>query len=160
MSPFTIGFIFVYSVTIVQASVIKNQWEWLDRPWFHASIHSFVVIFGYLIGNILYPVLAKHSCRLTTTYRSAIGNIPASFFYGWLWLVDRRITYAYENDGSQISILYQIPCYAAIIAAGWSLCNGGFFRDSICRGQKKRRGLLLDWIYLWLLVLQILFVLQ
>ena len=31
---------------------------------------------------------------------------------------DRLITYAYENDGSQISILYQIPCYAAITAAG------------------------------------------
>ena len=137
MSPFTIGFIFVYSVTIVQASVIKNQWEWLDRPWFHASIHSFVVIFGYLIWNILYPVLAKHSYRLTTTHRSAIGNILASFFYSWLWLVDRLITYAYENDGSQISILHQIPCYAAIIAAGEVFAMAASFERVFAVAEKK-----------------------
>ena len=118
MAPFTIGSIFVYSVTIIQASVMKP-----------------VGVIGPSVISCLYPcfrryfwiphwkhpvsgLIAKHRYRLTTTHRSAIGNIPASFFYGWLWLVDRRITYAYENDGSQISILYQIPCYAAIIAAG------------------------------------------
>jgi hypothetical protein len=45
-------------------------------------------------------LIAKHNRRLTTTHRFAIGNLLATLFYGWLWLIDRLITHAYENDGS------------------------------------------------------------
>jgi len=43
-------------------------------------------------------------------FKFAYGTILGALFFAWSWLVDRLMKDAYFNhDGSQLSILYQIP---------------------------------------------------
>ena len=53
-------------------------------------------------------------------------------------MVDRLITYAYENDGSQTSILYQIPYYAAITATGEVFAMAASFEIAFAVAEKKK----------------------
>jgi POT family proton-dependent oligopeptide transporter len=80
--PFTIAYNLTYSITIVQGTAMKPL-GLLDA----SAIQCFNPIFKFAYGTIL-----------------------GALFFAWSWLVDRLVKDAYFNhDGSQLSILYQIP---------------------------------------------------
>ena len=137
MAPFTIGFIFVYSVTIIQASVMKP-----------------VGVIGPSMISCLYPFFCryfwiphwKHLVSGLSQTQLSLNNHTQICYRKYtcivfLWLVmvgwptyNVCLRKRWKSDIYTLSdsLLCSNNCCGC-------LCNGGFFRDSICRGRKKSR---------------------
>ena len=73
-----------------------------------------VLLSGWLIGSYFYPFLAKRGIELHVTTKFAIGSLLAALAILCGVIVDYQLHSQYEKDGTQLSILYQIPQYLLI----------------------------------------------
>ena len=86
--PFSIAYESTYSVLVIQGTAMRSL-GMMDASFMQCFNPIFVLIFGYLIGNILYPYLTKHNIKISTTHKFAYGTTFGALFLGWSWIIDR-----------------------------------------------------------------------
>ena len=113
--PFCIAYSQMPTTFIVQGTVMRRAFGVIDAATMNSLDALSVLFFGYLTGSHLYPALAKRGIKLPTTYKFAIGSFLGCCSILWALYVEKRIHNAfYDDNGSQISVLWQAPSYLFI----------------------------------------------
>lgn len=140
--PFTIAYESSISITVIQRNATKSL-GLLDASVMKCFSPIFVLVFGYLVGNIPYPFLAKCIIKISTTHKFAYGTIFGALFFGWSWLIDYLMKDAYfNNDKSQLSILYQIPPYM-FFAGGEIFAISASYEIAFAIAPKEQKTIML-----------------
>jgi dipeptide/tripeptide permease len=111
--PFTIAYSQMATIFIIQGTVME-KFGFIDAAAMNNADAFAVLWFGYLIGNNLYPWLAKRGIKLQTTYKFALGTFMGVLAISWALLVDYWIHRTYALYGDSISVLWQAPSYMLI----------------------------------------------
>ena len=114
--PFCIAYSQMPTTFIVQGTVMRKAFGFVDAATMNGLDSLSVLVFGYLTGNILYPWLAERNIKVPTTYKFAIGSCLAALAICWALLVEHWIHAAANVTGETISVLWQAPAYVLI---GW-----------------------------------------
>jgi POT family proton-dependent oligopeptide transporter len=138
--PFYIAFASSFSVTVVQGSAME-AFGYMDAAVVQSFTSIFVLIFGYIIGNILYPFLGRRDINISTTHKFACGTMFGAFFLGYTLFLDGLMKDSYfNNDGSQLSILYQIPSYM-LLAIGEVFAVSASYEIAFAIAPKEQKVL-------------------
>jgi hypothetical protein len=118
ISFLTVAFNVAYSqmatVFIVQGTVMKTAAGFIDAALMNNADAISVLLSGFIVGNFLYPLLARHKLKIYTTYKFAVGSFFGSLAIFWALIVEYRIHSVYANTGEKISILWQAFAYIFI----------------------------------------------
>lgn len=114
--PFCIAYSQMPTTFIVQGSVMRKAWGFVDAATMNSVDAASVLVFGYLTAHHLYPALAIRNIKIPTTYKFAIGSTLAALAIVWALVVEHWIHASYDLHRSQISVLWQSPSYVLI---GW-----------------------------------------
>ena len=114
--PFCVGYSQMPTTFIVQGTVMTKAFGFIDAATMNSADAMSVLIFGYLTGTHIYPALAKRGIKIPTTYKFATGSLLGALAIAWSLVVEDLIHKAYERDGSQICVMWQLPAYILI---GW-----------------------------------------
>ena len=116
--PFNIVYSQMSTTFIVQGTVMKKTlFNLVDAACMNNADAIAVLIFGHVVGTILYPYLADHNIKIPTTYKFAIGSAFGAASILWALMVEYWIITTYEQTGERISILWQGMSYI-LIGAG------------------------------------------
>eukprot|EP00977_Amphora_coffeiformis_P001021 scaffold220_cov169-Amphora_coffeaeformis.AAC.1 len=116
--PFCIAYSQMPTTFIVQGTVMRKAFGFVDPATINLVDTVSVLVFGYLAGSYFYPALQKRNIKIPTTYKFAIGSFLGVLSILWALFVEAKIHHAYHyEDGRQISILWQAPSYV-LIGAG------------------------------------------
>lgn len=115
--PFNIAYSQMATTFIVQGTVMKKGFGWIDAACMNNADAIAVLFFGRVIGSNFYPALAKRGIKIPTTYKFAIGSALGALAIAWALLVEYRIHKEYESTQESISILWQSVSYI-LIGAG------------------------------------------
>jgi POT family proton-dependent oligopeptide transporter len=112
--PFSIVYSQMATTFIVQGTVMKRAFGFIDA----ASMNCFdtisVLSNGYLIGGVIYPALASRGIKVPTTYKFAIGSGFAALAITWALFVEQKVHRHYGLTGEEISVLWQVPSFALV----------------------------------------------
>jgi POT family proton-dependent oligopeptide transporter len=114
--PFCIAYSQMPTTFIVQGTVMTKAFGFIDAATMNSLDGLSVLVFGYITGNKIYPLLASKGIKLPTTYKFAIGSMLGACAISWSLVVEYMIHRAYDKDGSQVCVLWQAPAYILI---GW-----------------------------------------
>lgn len=112
--PFNVVYSQQATMFIVQGTVMKKAFGFLDAASMNNCDSCAVLMFGYLIGHKFYPWLASKSIKLATTHKFAIGCVLGALALCWSLVVEHRIHSVYDQEQEAISILWQVPSYMMI----------------------------------------------
>jgi POT family proton-dependent oligopeptide transporter len=113
--PFNIGYSQMATTYIIQGTVMRPAVSgFMDAATMNNCDAVSVLLFGYLIGQRLYPWLAARDVKICTTHKFALGSLFGAMSLLWALLLEHKIHNAYAKDGVAISILWQIPSYVLI----------------------------------------------
>jgi len=112
--PFNIAYAQMSTTFIVQGSVMQKVFGFIDAAMMNNCDSLSILGFGYLIGSVLYPSLAKRNIRIATTHKFALGSFLGALAIAWALYVDFLIHRAYERDGQKISVAWQAVSYTLI----------------------------------------------
>ena len=113
--PFNIGYSQMATTFIIQGTIMRPAVNGLmDAATMPNCDAISVLLFGYLIGQHLYPWLAKNGIVICTTHKFALGSFLGAMSLLWALLLEHKIHKAYAQDGVAISILWQVPSYVLI----------------------------------------------
>jgi proton-dependent oligopeptide transporter, POT family len=133
--PFNIVYSQQATMFIVQGTVMRKAFGFLDAPSMNNADSISVLVFGTLIGQKMYPWLAQRNIKIATTHKFAIGSALGAMAISWAMLVEHLIHVNYYNhiekggsgggggvDGDDdgdctISVLWQLPSYI-LVGAG------------------------------------------
>mmetsp|Transcript_26761 Transcript_26761/g.43039 ORF Transcript_26761/g.43039 Transcript_26761/m.43039 type:complete len:560 (+) Transcript_26761:124-1803(+) len=108
--PFNIIYGQMLSVYIIQGSVMKSA-AFIDASWMQNFDALAVLIFGYLIGSVLYPALEKRGIHLHMMTKFSIGTFLGCCSMGSAIAVDYAMKSHYASTGEMISVLWQAPAF-------------------------------------------------
>lgn len=111
--PFNIAYAQMATTFIIQGTVMQKLW-FIDAACMNNADAIAVLFFGYVIGQIFYPALAKRGIKLATTHKFAIGSAFGVVAIGWALLMESMIHYWYFQTGESVSIMWQAPSYILI----------------------------------------------
>lgn len=89
--PFNIAYSQMATTFFVQGTVMQKEFGFIDAASMNNADALAVLTFGYLIGNKLYPWLAKKGIKIETTYKFAIGSFLGALAISWALLVEYMI---------------------------------------------------------------------
>jgi proton-dependent oligopeptide transporter, POT family len=113
--PFCIAYSQMPTTFIIQGTVMdKAFYGVLDAASMNSLDAVSVLIFGNIMSTYVYPYLVRKNYKLATTYKFAIGSFFGALSLLWALLVEIMIRTTYENQGRQISVLWQTPSYILI----------------------------------------------
>jgi hypothetical protein len=112
--PFCIAYSQMATTFIVQGTVMKKAFGWIDAASMNNADAIAVLVFGYIIGAVLYPQLAQRNIKIPTTYKFAIGSALGAMAIACALMVEYKIHAAYDRDGSQVVVLWQVFSYTLI----------------------------------------------
>mmetsp|Transcript_5492 Transcript_5492/g.13866 ORF Transcript_5492/g.13866 Transcript_5492/m.13866 type:complete len:726 (-) Transcript_5492:3153-5330(-) len=112
--PFNIAYSQMSTTFIVQGTVMRKAFGFIDAACMNNADTVSVLLFGSLIGSHFYPWLQKRGIKIPTTYKFAIGSFFGVLAIGWALLVEHMIHHSYNEHGSKISILWQSMSYVFI----------------------------------------------
>ena len=112
--PFNIAYSQMATTFIVQGTVMKKAFGWIDAASMNNADAVSVLLFGYIIGAIFYPELAKRNIKIATTYKFAIGSALGAMAIGCALMVEYKIHSTYEKSQSQVGVLWQVFSYTLI----------------------------------------------
>lgn len=115
--PFCIAYSQMATTFIVQGTVMRKAFGFIDAACMNNADAVAVLVFGYAIGEHLYPWLAQRGIKIPTTYKFAIGSAFGTLSIGWALVVDHLIRKTYRETGKDISIMWQALAYI-LIGAG------------------------------------------
>lgn len=118
ISFLTVAFNVAYSqmatIFIVQGTVMKTAAGFIDAALMNNADAISVLLSGFIVGNYLYPLLARHKLKIYTTYKFAVGSFFGSLAIFCALIVEYRIHSVYAKTGEKISILWQAFAYVFI----------------------------------------------
>ena len=112
--PFCIAYSQMATTFIVQGTVMQKAFGFIDAASMNNADAVAVLFFGYWIGGVLYPTLAKNNIKIPTTYKFALGSGLGSIAILWAVFVERKIHSTYNATGGKISVLWQTLSFALI----------------------------------------------
>mmetsp|Transcript_46370 Transcript_46370/g.52698 ORF Transcript_46370/g.52698 Transcript_46370/m.52698 type:complete len:775 (-) Transcript_46370:223-2547(-) len=115
--PFNIAYSQMATTFIVQGTVMKRAFGWIDAASMNNADAIAVLTFGHLVGSYLYPYLNRHNIKLTTTNKFALGSALGAAAIAWALFVEHKIHNQYAFDGKKVSVLWQALSYT-LIGAG------------------------------------------
>ena len=115
--PFSMAYSQMPTTFIVQGTVMKKAFGFIDPATINLIDTLSVLVFGYLTGTHFYPALQKRQIKIPTTYKFALGSFLGVLSILWALYVEAKIHATYTDNGSRISILWQAPSYM-LIGAG------------------------------------------
>jgi POT family proton-dependent oligopeptide transporter len=115
--PFCIAYSQMATTFIVQGTVMKKAFGFIDAASMNNADAVSVLFFGYMIGVYLYPALARRGIKIPTTYKFAIGSGLGALAIGWALLMEYKIQSTFEATGEKVNILWQSLAYV-LIGAG------------------------------------------
>ena len=102
---------------IVQGTVMRKAFGFIDAACMNNADAIAVLVFGSLVGNVMYPWCANHGIKIPTTYKFAIGSVLGAAALMWAMMVEMMIHRTYDATGEKISIMWQAMAYI-LIGAG------------------------------------------
>ena len=112
--PFNIAYSQMATTFIIQGTVMKRAFGWIDAASMNNADAIAVLFFGHYIGSHLYPYLNRKNIKLSTANKFALGSALGAFAIAWALYVEIKIYSQYELDGSKVSILWQTVAYVSI----------------------------------------------
>jgi POT family proton-dependent oligopeptide transporter len=112
--PFSIAYSQMATTFVVQGTVMKRAFGFIDAASMNNADAISVLLFGFLIGGKLYPALNARGIKIPTTYKFAIGSMLGVLAIAWAIFVEYKIHAVYEATGEQISVLWQAGSYMLI----------------------------------------------
>ena len=112
--PFNIAYSQMATTFIIQGTVMKRAFGWIDAASMNNADAVSVLVFGHFVGSHLYPYLNRHNIKLTTTNKFALGSTLGTLAIAWALFLEHKIHKQYELDGKKISILWQALAYVMI----------------------------------------------
>jgi dipeptide/tripeptide permease len=139
--PFNIGYSQMATTFIIQGTVMRPAVSGLmDAASMNNCDAVSVLLFGYLIGQQLYPWLATRGIKICTTHKFALGSSLGAMSLLWALLVERKIHNAYVQDGAAISVLWQIPSYV-LIGCGEIFAISTAYQTAFTAAPPERKAL-------------------
>lgn len=138
--PFNIAYSQMATTFIVQGTVMRKEFGFLDAASMNNADALSVLFFGYWIGNKLYPWLADRGTTISTTQKFAIGSALGAFAIAWALLVEYQIHHHFEETGDTISVLWQIPAYV-MIGAGEIFCVSSAYEVAFTAAPPQKKAL-------------------
>ncbi|CAB9530233.1 15 member 4 [Seminavis robusta] len=111
--PFNIVYAQMSTTFIVQGTVMKNV-SFIDASMMQNMDAISVLVFGALIGQVLYPFLERKGIRIATTHKFAMGTFCTVLSCVCTLVVEYQIHATYNRSGKKISILWQSFSYFLI----------------------------------------------
>jgi POT family proton-dependent oligopeptide transporter len=111
--PFSIAYSQMATTFIVQGTVME-KFGFLDAAGMNNADAISVLAFGYVIGAMIYPALARRDIKIPTAYKFAIGSALGALSIGWALFMEYKIAAEYEATGGKVSILWQSWAYVFI----------------------------------------------
>jgi len=115
--PFNIAYSQMATTFIIQGTVMKRAFGWIDAASMNNADAISVLFFGHFVGSHLYPYLKQKGIKLTTTNKFALGSSLGAFAIAWALFLEHKIHSQYDFNGEKISILWQTLAYV-LIGAG------------------------------------------
>jgi POT family proton-dependent oligopeptide transporter len=115
--PFNIAYSQMATTFIIQGTVMKRAFGWIDAASMNNADAMSVLFFGHVVGSHLYPYLNRKGIKLTTTNKFTVGSTLGALAIAWALFLEHKIHAQYELDGKKISILWQAVAYV-LIGAG------------------------------------------
>ena len=84
---------------------MKKAFGWIDAASMNNADAISVLLFGYIIGAVMYPQLAERNIKIPTTYKFAIGSALGAMAIACALMVEYKIHSAYEQDGTSSDCL-------------------------------------------------------
>ena len=112
--PFNIAYSQMATTFIIQGTVMKRAFGWIDAASMNNADAIAVLFFGHIVGSHLYPYLNRNGIKLSTTNKFVIGSTLGALAIAWALLLEHKIHSQYEFDGRKISILWQTASYVMI----------------------------------------------
>jgi len=112
--PFNIAYSQMATTFIIQGTVMKRAFGWIDAASMNNADAIAVLFFGHYIGSHLYPYLNRKNIKLSTAHKFALGSALGAFAIVWALYVELKIFSQYELDGSKVSVLWQTVAYVSI----------------------------------------------
>jgi proton-dependent oligopeptide transporter, POT family len=115
--PFCIAYSQMATTFIVQGTVMNKAFGWIDAASMNNADAVAVLLFGSLVGNVIYPWCAAHNIKIPTTHKFAIGSAFGAAAIAWALFIESMIHREYAKTGGKISIMWQAMAYI-LIGAG------------------------------------------
>ncbi|VEU34099.1 unnamed protein product [Pseudo-nitzschia multistriata] len=115
--PFNIAYSQMATTFIIQGTVMKRAFGWIDAASMNNADAVSVLVFGHLVGTHLYPYLNRHDIKISTTNKFALGSLLGALAIAWALFLEHKIYSTYELTGNKVSILWQSISYV-LIGAG------------------------------------------
>mmetsp|Transcript_33807 Transcript_33807/g.49685 ORF Transcript_33807/g.49685 Transcript_33807/m.49685 type:complete len:650 (-) Transcript_33807:149-2098(-) len=140
--PFNVAYSQMSTTFIVQGTVMQNAFGFIDAASMNNADTISVLCFGYLIGNHLYPALAKRNIKLHTTHKFAFGSALGAMAIGCALLIEHQIhtnyqTYRYDH---KVSVLWQAFPYS-LIGIGEIFCVSAAYEVAFTASPPERKAL-------------------
>jgi len=108
--PFNIAYSQMATTFIIQGTIMR-KWGFVDAACMNNADAVSVLFFGYVIGQIIYPELARRNIKLATTHKFAIGSSFGVVAIGWALLMEYMVHQEFARTGGAISIMWQAPAF-------------------------------------------------
>jgi len=138
--PFCIAYSQMATTFIVQGTVMKKALGYIDAASMNNADAIAVLFFGYVVGNVLYPELAKRDIKIPTSYKFAFGSALGAMAIGWALVVEYKIHRTFEATGERISVLWQAPAYM-LIGCGEIFAVSAAYEVAFTAAPPSQKGL-------------------
>lgn len=112
--PFNIAYAQMSTTFIVQGTVMKRAFGFIDAPGMNNADAVSVLFFGYVVGSYIYPSLSSRGIKIPTTYKFAFGSLLGVLAVAWAIFMEYKIRATFEATGEKVSIMWQSLSYVLI----------------------------------------------
>lgn len=112
--PFNIAYSQMATTFIVQGTVMKKAFGFIDAPSMNNADAISVLFFGYLVGSYIYPALSSRGIKIPTTYKFAFGSLLGVLAVAWAIFMEYKIRATFEATGEKVNIMWQSLSYILI----------------------------------------------
>lgn len=115
--PFNIAYSQMATTFIVQGTVMKKAFGFIDAASMNNADAVAVLFFGYVVGTYVYPALSNRGIKIPTTYKFAFGSALGVLSVAWAIFMEYKIRATYHATGEKVNIMWQSVAYV-LIGAG------------------------------------------
>jgi POT family proton-dependent oligopeptide transporter len=115
--PFNIAYSQMATTFIIQGTVMKKAFGFIDAASMNNADAVAVLVFGHWVGSYMYPALARRGIKIPTTYKFALGSGLGALAIAWALYVEYLIHTNYVSSKQKVNIMWQALSYV-LIGAG------------------------------------------
>lgn len=115
--PFNIAYSQMATTFIIQGTVMKKAFGFIDAASMNNADAVAVLVFGHWVGSYMYPALTRRGIKIPTTYKFALGSGLGALAIAWALYVEHLIHSNYRSSKHKVNIMWQSLSYI-LIGAG------------------------------------------